>query len=1006
MMFGRGGGEAIGEAWVRVRADTSAFAADAQKGLLASGAGLAALGVAAGAGVAAGVAAGLFKVGSSFDAAYDTIRIKTGAVGDTLKGLQDSFKTVVSTVPADFGAAGEAIAAVNQRLGLTGPALETMAAQQLELARITGGELGPTIEATTRLMGAFQISGENMSGALDALFRASQATGPSVDQLASTMVQFGPSLRQMGFSFEESAALLGKFEKEGVNTSRVLSAMRIGLAEFTKDGKSAPEAFRQVITQIATMGSETEATALALEVFGRRAGVDMAAAIRQGRFDIDELFTAISGGSDTILGAARETEDFAEKWKRLSNRILVGIQPAASAVFDFTGTAMDRLGPLADRYLPRLSAATRDVFEGVVAGVRWALPFFTKARDGVKAMLAGFSGEGVTSDGFIGAMERIGVAVRDLVTNVVRWWPAIQATVKQVWATLGQFFEWMVMTFWPAVGRVIRSVVSQIVEWWPTISKVSVAVFRGVAAAVRWVVDDAFPALMRAGRTLADWWRAAWPTIETVAVGTFRAVSAAVRWVVDDAFPAVIAAAGWMSDQWKRMWRVISVPVKAFVAFWSERWPTIQKIAENVGSKISAAFRIVAGAMRLLVTAAQPFIRLWLNILKPALLIVAGGLFVVGRAVIWLVQKFRFFDYIKTIVQSVIKVVSGFVDIVLGLLSGEWGRAWDGAKRVVGGFVDAMWNTMQRIPQMIGAVIGLVVSTLWDMGGILVDKGAELLSGLLDGMKNGAVAVIGWLGELPAQAFEWVGNVVSTFAPKGVDLITGLLTGIGNKIVDLWTWLTNLPGELLSHLPSLATTIKDRGVDLIKGFKDGVEERAESLWAWLKNLPANIAGRIPSMLGTLLSAGKDLIQGFINGVISMAGSIVSAIATWITDKIPWYVKKALGIESPSTVMMALGEQTMAGYVKGLERGGLKVVPAVKAALAGVSDVPVIPAVKAALPDVPAIRAGVSMVSAGSRQPAAFSPGAVTFNGPVTFGVTRPETAVDELESVMWRARVA
>ncbi len=41
---------------------------------------------------AAGVAVGLFKVGETFDSAYDKIRVGTGATGKALSGLQDDFK--------------------------------------------------------------------------------------------------------------------------------------------------------------------------------------------------------------------------------------------------------------------------------------------------------------------------------------------------------------------------------------------------------------------------------------------------------------------------------------------------------------------------------------------------------------------------------------------------------------------------------------------------------------------------------------------------------------------------------------------------------------------------------------------------------------------------------------------------------------------------------------------------------------------------------------------------
>ena len=88
------------------------------------GAALGASAIAVGAVAAIGVAA--FKMGAEFDDAYDSIRIGTGATGARLDGLKDTFKSVVTDVPASFGDASSAITGLNQRLGVTGPRLRDL----------------------------------------------------------------------------------------------------------------------------------------------------------------------------------------------------------------------------------------------------------------------------------------------------------------------------------------------------------------------------------------------------------------------------------------------------------------------------------------------------------------------------------------------------------------------------------------------------------------------------------------------------------------------------------------------------------------------------------------------------------------------------------------------------------------------------------------------------------------------------------------------------------------
>lgn len=300
-----------------------------------------AVGLAAGGVALAGLGAAALKLGGSFDAAYDTIRIGTGATGKALEGLQAEFRDVVQNVPVSFGEASTAIADLNTRLGLTDDALERSATQFLNLARITETDVAGAIATGTRVFGDWGVAAADQERVLDELFRATQASGISFDELSAKLVQFGAPLRSMGFSLEESTALLAKWEREGVNTELVLGSLRIAMGEFARQNIPMREGLDQTIARIQELGPGAEATSLAMEVFGARAGPDMAAAILEGRFAIADYLAGIEGGQDTINEAAGATDDWREKLTLLKNRALVELEPLLMTIFDGLGRFID-----------------------------------------------------------------------------------------------------------------------------------------------------------------------------------------------------------------------------------------------------------------------------------------------------------------------------------------------------------------------------------------------------------------------------------------------------------------------------------------------------------------------------------------------------------------------------------------------------------------------------------------------------------------------------------------
>lgn len=302
-------------------------------------------GIIAGAGVV-GLGAAALKIGSSFDDAFDTIRTVTGKSGEELDGLQESMKNVFKSVPTSAEDAGTAIAGLNQKLGITGKPLEDLSAQVLELSRITGTDLNGNVEAVTGVFNNWGISAEDQGAKLDELFRASQATGVSVTDLSNTMGQSGSILRQAGLSFEDSAALLGTLQKNGVDAASVMPSLSKAVATAAKDGKNATDVLKGTFDAIKNAPDDTTAAAAAMDTFGAKAGPQLAGLVRQGKLSFEELSASIAAGGDTVMTASDETQDFPEKFKLAMNTAQVALQPLITQILDLVTTLATKLAPI------------------------------------------------------------------------------------------------------------------------------------------------------------------------------------------------------------------------------------------------------------------------------------------------------------------------------------------------------------------------------------------------------------------------------------------------------------------------------------------------------------------------------------------------------------------------------------------------------------------------------------------------------------------------------------
>lgn len=300
------------------------------------------------AGAVAGIAAGLAKIGGDFDSAYDTIRSTTGKTGAEFIALQKDFKAAVVDIPASFEEVSTALAQISQRTGATGKDLQSLTKTVVELGKVSGEDVPTLISATTRVFGDWSVATKDQTKFLDELWRTAQITGITVGGLSDLVVQFGAPLRQLGFSFEDSIALLGKWEKEGVNTELVLGGLKKTLGAAAKAGQDPVKALAKLEASIKSAGTTAKANAIAVEALGVKAGPDFAAAIREGRLEMSDLVNQIKNGSETIQGTADDTADFAEQLQELKNRAFVALEPAAAAVFEKLNEGADSLKEFGD----------------------------------------------------------------------------------------------------------------------------------------------------------------------------------------------------------------------------------------------------------------------------------------------------------------------------------------------------------------------------------------------------------------------------------------------------------------------------------------------------------------------------------------------------------------------------------------------------------------------------------------------------------------------------------
>lgn len=290
-----------------------------------------------------GIGAGAIKAAQEIDEGYDTIITKTGATGEAAEELTGIMDEIFAEIPTDAETAGTAVGEVTTRFKLSGDQLKDTSKTFIQFSEITGTDLNTAIDTVDAIMKQFGVDTSQTDNVLGLMAAQSQRTGISVDTLQSSVQTNGATLKEMGLSLSDSVTLLADMEANGVNTTTALSGLKKAQQYATKEGKSMTSVMKAAQTAIRGAKTETEANAIAAEVFGKKAGPEMAQAIREGRLSLDGMNTSLDDYANTVEDTYNATLDPWDQMTVATNNLKLAGSELATSLFTELKPVLDQL---------------------------------------------------------------------------------------------------------------------------------------------------------------------------------------------------------------------------------------------------------------------------------------------------------------------------------------------------------------------------------------------------------------------------------------------------------------------------------------------------------------------------------------------------------------------------------------------------------------------------------------------------------------------------------------
>ncbi len=269
-----------------------------------------------------------------FDAGADAVVKATGATGEAAASLKQSYETVAKNVKGELSDLGSIVGEVNTRFGFTDEKLEKCSITFQKFAQITDTDAKTAVQQVARAMEKAGVESDEYESFLDKLTYAAQQTGVDVSKLTTQLIDNGASFKELGFDINSQIASLAGFEKGGVNVSSVLGGLKKAVGNWAKEGKNANTEFQKTMGLIQNAPNDTEAARIAVEAFGSKSGVELANAMKTGKFAYDDFAKSLKSSSKTVENTYNGTQDGLDKIDLAAQSLKVDVAKAFGDLID------------------------------------------------------------------------------------------------------------------------------------------------------------------------------------------------------------------------------------------------------------------------------------------------------------------------------------------------------------------------------------------------------------------------------------------------------------------------------------------------------------------------------------------------------------------------------------------------------------------------------------------------------------------------------------------------
>lgn len=289
------------------------------------------LGAALGGAALGGLLLSAAKGTNDLNNAMAELSTQTGFTGDDLQTVRGAVKDLYKTNVEGQAQIAKTAQEIISRMGVAADAVEGVTDQFLDFARVTKQDSSAAVADFDDILDSWGLTVDDSRALMDKLVVSQQKFGTQTGAAQKAISTLAPTFKTLGLNMDDALGFINAFSDSGIEAGETAVAFNAAVGKVSGTaGKASPELdklaaafnvnnveltalnpeqrFQVLIEKLQNIEDPAARSAAAIELFGAKAGVKLAATLDPARGGLEQYTLALQG-SEGAAKTAAETID-------------------------------------------------------------------------------------------------------------------------------------------------------------------------------------------------------------------------------------------------------------------------------------------------------------------------------------------------------------------------------------------------------------------------------------------------------------------------------------------------------------------------------------------------------------------------------------------------------------------------------------------------------------------------------------------------------------------------